>query len=152
MDTAPAFGPEVFVIAAVERKLTDIACYAEQPQGAHLSHNGRLYYADRGSLETITTTLAVVLMGADADPIPTPGHVAGKWMSADRDPQTGGRVLVEMINGQFKHLARALYDRNAALWGARQVHYATVEGMAAGGATAEQILGYNHTAGWPETT
>lgn len=150
MDTAPDFGPEVFIIAAVERKLTDIACYAEQLQGAHLSHNGRLYYADRGSLETITTTLAVVLMGADADPIPTPGHVAGYWLSADRD-QSGARVLVPMNNGQFKRFARALYDRNAALWDAKQVHFATVEAMAAAGATAEQILGYDHTAGWPET-
>jgi hypothetical protein len=76
--------------------------------------------------------------------------VAGYWMSADRDPETGGRVLVAMTCGQFKQLARSLYDRNAALWGAKQVHYATVESMAAAGATAEQILEYDHTAGWPE--
>jgi purine nucleoside phosphorylase len=90
-------------------------------------------------------------MGADADPIPTPGHVAGKWMSADRD-QAGGRVLVPMSNGQFKQMARALYNRNAAVWDAKQVHCATVEAMGAAGATAEQILQYDHTAGWPETT
>ena len=35
-----------------------------------------------------------------------------------------------MSCGDFKLLARALYDRNAALWGAKQMHYATVEGMA----------------------
>ena len=151
MDTAPAFGPEVLAIAAVERKLTDIACYAEQLQGAHLSHNGRLYYADRDSLSTITTTLSVVQMMADTDPVPTPPPVAGYWLSADRD-QSGARVLVPMNAGQFKQLARALYDRNAALWGAKQVHFATVEAMAAAGATAEQILEYDHTAGWPETT
>lgn len=140
----------VQVAGAVRYKLEMIDRYASVLQDQPLTHNGHSYHADRGSLETITTTLAVVLMGADADPIPTPGHVAGKWMSADRDPQAGGRVLVPMNNGQFKQLARALYDRNAALWGARQLHYATIEAMAAGGATAEQILGYDHTAGWPD--
>lgn len=63
----------------------------------------------------------------------------------------GGRVLVPMSCGDFKLLARALYDRNALLWGAKQLHYATVEAMAAGGAMVEQILGYDHTAGWPTT-
>ncbi len=140
------------VAGAVRYKLEMIDRYASVLQDQPLAHNGHRYYADRGSLETITTTLAVVLMGSDADPIPTPGHVSGKWMSADRDPETGGRVLVPMNNGQFKQLARALYDRNALLWGAKQMHYAAVEAMAAGGATAEQILQYDHTAGWPETT
>jgi len=93
---------------AVQRKLADIDRHAAMLQDQQLEHEGHRYYADPGSLETITTTLAVVLMGADADPIPTPGHVAGKWMSADRDPQTGGRVLVPMSNGQFKQMARAL--------------------------------------------
>ena len=136
---------------AVQRKLADIDRHAAMLQDQHLSHDGHLYYADPGSLATITTTLAIAQMLADTDPVPTPPPVAGYWMSADRDPQTGGRVLVAMTCGQFKQLARALYDRNAALWGARQVHYATVEAMAAGGATAEQILGYDHTAGWPTT-
>lgn len=142
---------DIRIAGAVRYKQEMIDRYAEVLQDQLLTHNGNRYYADRGSLETITTTLAVVLMGADADPIPTPGHVAGKWMSADRDPQTGGRVLVPMSNGQFKQLARALYDRNAALWDAKQLHYVMVENMALTGATAEQILGYDHTAGWPET-
>ena len=51
---------------------------------------------------------------------------------------------------QYKQLARALYDRNALLWGARQVHYATVEAMAAGGATAAEVLSYDYLQGWPE--
>ena len=142
--------PADLIAAAVQRKLADIDRYAARLQDQPLAHNGHHYYADRGSMETITTTLAVVIMLADDAPVPTPAPVAGKWMSADRDPQTGGRVLVEMSNGQFKQLARALYDRNALLWGAKQMHYATVEAMAAGGATEEQILGYDHTAGWPE--
>ena len=144
--------PADLIAAAVQRKLADIDRYAASLQDQPIAHNGNHYYADRGSLETITTTLAVVLMLADDAPVPTPAPVAGKWMSADRDPQTGGRVLVEMSNGQFKQLARALYDRNASLWGAKQMHYAAVESMAAGGAAAEQILQYDHTAGWPETT
>ena len=143
--------PADLIAAAVQRKLADIDRYAARLQDQHLSHDGHLYYADPGSLATITTTLSIVQMMAEADPVPTPPPVAGCWMSADRDPQTGGRMLVPMSNGQFKQLARALYDRNAMLWGAKQMHYATVEAMAAGGATAEQILGYDHTAGWPET-
>ena len=138
------------IASAVRRKLAQIDRHAARLQDRHLSHDGHHYYADPGSLETITTTLAVVLMGADADPIPTPGHVAGKWMSADTDAQ-GERVLVVMTCGDFKLLARALYDRNSSLWGAKQVHCATVEAMAAAGATAEQILEYDHTAGWPTT-
>ena len=139
------------VADAVRRKQVEIARHEGLLRGQHLQHGGHLYYADEDSLSTITTTLAVVQMMDDAGPVPTPQPVTGKWMSADRD-QAGGRVLVPMSAGQFKQLALALYDRNAALWGARQVHYATVEGMAAAGATVEQILGYDHTAGWPETT
>ena len=135
---------------AVERKLADIDRHAAMLQDQPLTYAGNHYYADRGSLETITTTLAVVLMLADDAPVPTPAPVAGKWMSADRDPQTGGRVLVPMSNGQFKQLARALYDRKALLWGAKQMHYAAVEAMAAGGATAAEILAYDHLQGWPE--
>ena len=138
------------VASAVRRKLAQIDRHAARLQDDHLVHNGRRFYADRGSLETITTTLAVVLMQSDDAPVPTPAPVAGKWMSADVDEQTGQRVLVPMTCADFRALARALYDRNALLWGAKQLHYAAVEGMAAGGATAEQILGYDHTAGWPE--
>lgn len=150
---APADWPSGadLVAGAVAQKLAEIDRHAATLQDLPLEHGGNRFYADRGSLETITTTLAVVLMGADADPIPTPGHVAGKWMSADRDQQTGGRVLVPMSNGQFKQLARALYDRNAAIWDAKQGHYVVVENMAILGATAVQILQYDHTSGWPET-
>ena len=143
--------PADLIADAVQRKLADIDRQAAMLQDQHLSHGGHLYYADPGSLATITTTLAIAQMLADTEPAPTPPPVAGYWMSADRDPETGGRVLVPMTCGGFKALARALYDRNAALWGAKQMHYAAVEAMAAAGATAEQILGYDHTAGWPTT-
>ena len=138
------------IAAAVQRKLADIDRYAASLQDQHLSHDGHLYYADPGSLATITTTLSIVQMQADTDPVPTPPPVTGAWLTADVDAQTGQRVVVAMTCGQFKLLARALYDRNADLWGAKQMHYAAVEAMAAGGATAEQILQYDHTAGWPE--
>ena len=148
---APADWPAQadLVAASVRAKHTEIDRYAALLQDQPLTHNGHRYHADRGSLDTITTPLAVVLMGDDDVPVPTPAPVAGKWMSADRD-QAGGRVLVEMSNGQFKQMARTLYNRNAAIWDAKQVHYVMVENMAILGATAEQILGYDHTAGWPE--
>lgn len=131
-------------------KLAAIERYAESLQDRHLPHFGRLYYADRASLDTITTTLAMVQMLADDAPVPTPPPVAGCWLTADRDPETGQRVAVPMICAEFKQLVRALYDRNAALWGAKQMHYATVEAMAAAGATAAEILAYDHLQGWPE--
>lgn len=143
--------PAEMVTSAVRRKLASIDRHAARLQDEHLVHDGRHFYADPGSLATITTTLAVVQMLADTDPVPTPPPVTGCWLTADTDAQTGQRVVVTMSCGQFKTLARALYDRNAALWGAKQLHYATIEAMAAGGATAEQILGYDHTAGWPTT-
>lgn len=136
---------------AVQRKLADIDRHEAMLQDQQLGHNGHHFYADNGSLATITTMLAIVQMQADSDPVPTPPPVTGCWLTADVDAQTGQRVVVAMTCGDFKQLARALYDRNAALWGAKQLHYATVEAMAAGGATAEQILGYDHTAGWPTT-
>ncbi len=142
--------PTELAASAVRRKLAQIDRHAARLQNEHLVHDGHHFYADRGSLETITTTLAIVQMQVDTDPVPTPPPVTGCWLTADTDAQ-GRRVVVAMSCGDFRQLARALYDRNAALWGARQAHYATVEAMAAGGATAEQILEYDHTAGWPTT-
>lgn len=136
------------VAQAVELKEWDIARQEESLRASHLLHNGHHFYADEDSLATITTALAVVQMLADTDPIPTPPPVAGCWMSADMD--AGQRVVVPMTCAAFKLLARALYDRNALLWGAKQIHYATVEGMAAAGATAAEILAYDHLRGWPE--
>lgn len=139
-----------FIAEAVRRKEAEIATHEGFLRSQHLLHNGRLYYADEESLDTITTTLAVVQMLAGEAPVPTPAPVAGGWLTADVDAQ-GQRVVQAMTCAEFKQLARSLYDRNALLWGAKQLHYAAVEGMAAGGATAEQILGYDHTAGWPTT-
>ena len=142
--------PAELIADAVRRKEMEIDRYEGYLRNQHLQHDGHLFYADESSLATITTTLAVVQMLADTDPIPTPPPVTGCWLTADVDAQ-GQRVVVAMTCAQFKSLARALYDRNAVLWGARQVHYATVEGMASAGATADQILQYDHTADWPTT-
>ena len=135
----------------IQRKLAAIDRYAETLQDRPLVHNGRSYYADRHSLNTITTTLSAVQMLANIDPVPTPPPVAGKWMSADRDPETGQRVLVAMTCAEFKLLARALYDRNAALWGAKQAHKATIEAMAAAGATVEAALAAAQALGLADT-
>lgn len=150
-EISPASGRPPDVSMAVRRQLANIARQSASLQDQQMVHEGRQYYADRSSLETITTTLAIVQMLSDNDPVPTPPPVTGCWLTADVDQQTGQRVAVAMTCGAFKLLARALYDRNALLWGAKQLHCATVEAMAAGGATAEQILQYDHTAGWPTT-
>lgn len=135
---------------AVRRKEAEIARHEGFLRNQHLQHDGHLYYADELSLATITATLAVVQMLADTDQIPTPPPVAGAWMTADIDPETGHRVVEPMTCGQFKQLARALYDRNGLIWGAEMVHKATIEAMAATGATAAEILAYDHLQGWPE--
>ena len=75
---------------AVEIKELEIDRYAALLQNQYLSRGGHLYYADPHSLDTITTTLAIVQMLADTDPVPTPPPVAGYWLSADRDPWGGG--------------------------------------------------------------
>lgn len=64
--------PADLISASVQRKLADIDRYAARLQDQPLAHNGHHYYADRGSLETITTTMAVVIMLADDAPVPTP--------------------------------------------------------------------------------
>jgi hypothetical protein len=138
------------VADAVQRKLADIDRQAAVLQDSHLEYDGHLYYADQGSLLTIMLTLLVVLTMTDDEPVPTPPPVAGCWLTADRDQETGTRVARPMNCAYFKGFARYLYLRRAPVWGAKQLHYATVESMAAAGATAEQILGYDHTAGWPE--
>ena len=43
------------VASAVRRKLAQIDRHAARLQDEHLVHNGHRFYADRGSLETITT-------------------------------------------------------------------------------------------------
>lgn len=137
------------VADAVQRKQADVDRHAEMLQ-QHLRHEGHLYYADPDSLATITTTLAIVQMQADTDPVRVPPPLQpGWWLSASLDA-SGNRVAVPMTVGGLKALVVALYDRNGLIWGAEMVHKATIEAMAAGGATAEQILQYDHTAGWPE--
>ena len=56
----------------IQRKLAAIDRYAETLQDCPLVHNGRRYYADRHSLNTITTTLAVIMMLASAPSLPFP--------------------------------------------------------------------------------
>ena len=73
----------------IQRKLAAIDRYAETLQDRPLVHNGRSYYADRHSLNTITTTLSVVQMLADDAPVPTPPPVAGCWLTATRRPASG---------------------------------------------------------------
>ena len=47
----------------------------------------------------------------------------------------------------MRHLLAALYDRNGALWGKALVHKATLEAMAAEGATPEEIEMYDIMVG-----
>ena len=135
---------------AVRRKEVEIDRHEGYLQGMHLEYDGHLYYADPSSMDTIMKTLLIVLTMTDDEPVPTPPPVAGCWLTADRDQETGARVARPMNCAYFKGFARYLYLCRAPVWGAKQLHYATVEGMAAAGATAEQILEYDHTAGWPE--
>ena len=75
--------PAEMVTSAVRRKLASIDRHAARLQDEHLVHDGHHFYADPGSLATITTTLAIVQMLPDADPVPTPPPVTGCWLTAD---------------------------------------------------------------------
>ena len=139
---------------AVSRVLGLIVAESQRRQHALIQVEGVLYYADAWATATVEAALAAAqsLGLADADPVRVPPPLQpGWWLSASLDA-SGNRVAVPMTVGGIKALVVALYDRNGLIWGAEMVHKATVEAMAAGGASAEQILGYDHTAGWPETT
>lgn len=138
---------------AVGRVLELIVAESQRRQHELIEVEGILYYADAWATATVEAALAAAqsLGLADTDPVRVPPPLQpGWWLSASLDA-SGNRVAVPMTVGGLKALAVALYDRNGLIWGAEMVHKATVEAMAAGGATAEQILQYDHTAGWPTT-
>lgn len=138
---------------AVERTLALIVAESQRRQHALIEVEGILYYADAWATATVEAALAAAqaLGLADTDPVRVPPPLQpGWWLSASLD-EGGNRVAVPMTVGGIKGLVVALYDRNGLIWGAEMVHKATIEAMAATGATAEQILGYDHTAGWPTT-
>ena len=133
---------------AVLDKRAEIDRYAGRLQEQPLVHNGRTFYADLDATRTIETTLVTYASLQDSDPVPVPYPLQpGYWLSADRD-SSGNRLTVPMDMAAFRSMERALMERNAAIWGRKQIHFATIEAMAAGGMTAAQIRAYDITQGW----
>lgn len=136
------------VAGAVRDQLAAIERYAASLQAQPVVHNGHSFYADLDATRTIEVTLLIYAGLADSDPVPVPYPLqAGYWMSADFD-QSGNRVVVPMTMADFRAMGKALMERNAAIWGKKQIHFATLEAMAAEGASAAQILAYDITEGW----
>ena len=139
---------EMEVNAAVQMQLAAIERYASILQTQPVAHNGHSFYADLDATRTIEVTLLIYAGLADSDPVPVPYPLqAGYWMSADSD-QSGNRVVVPMTMADFRAMGKALMERNAAIWGKKQIHFATLEAMAAEGASATDILAYDITEGW----
>lgn len=135
---------------AVLDKITEVERYAGRLQEQLLAHNGRTFYADLGATRTIETTLVTYATLPGSDPVPVPYPLQpGYWLSADLD-SSGNRLTVQMDMTAFRAMERALMERNAAIWGRKQIHFATIEAMAAGGATAAQIRAYDITQGWDD--
>ncbi len=137
---------------AVGRVLELIVAESQRRQHALIEVEGTLYYADAWATATVEVAQAAAqaLGLADTDPVRVPPPLQpGWWLSASLDA-SGNRVAVPMTVGGLKALVVALYDRNGLIWGAEMVHKATLEAMAAGGATAADILAYDHLQGWPE--
>jgi hypothetical protein len=136
------------VVAAVEAKIAAIEAHKAVLQIGPFLYQGHLYYTDGNAMSDFERTKARCQRLAGTDPIPTPPPIAGHWLSADVDPETGLRVPVAFTVEQFYDLSDALYDNRALLWAAEVMHKLSVQTMAATGATAEQIAAYDHTANW----
>lgn len=143
--------PVITVAGAVTMKQIQLAELSNILQERNFSFNGHAFYADQWATKTLNSCLSVSLaLGlSDTDPVRVPYPLlTGYWFTADADA-SGNRIAIPFTAGDIKHAVTALYDRNGLIWGAQMIHNATVEAMAAEGATAEEILAYDHTAGWP---
>ena len=139
---------------AVQAQLARIVAESQRRQHELIEKDGIFYYADAWATATVEAAMAAAqsLGLADTDQVRVPPPLQpGWWLSASLD-DGGNRVAVPMTVGGIKALVVAMYDRNGLIWGAEMVHKATVEAMAVTGATVADILAYDHTAGWPETT
>lgn len=141
--------PQKIAAVLAERK-AEVDALKQEKQFLNFTYNGHQYYADADATETIDKTLAVCLSRglADNDPVPTPPPVAGCWVAADINPETGQRYIIPTTYAMLKGMSDALYNRNAILWGVALTHKGTLEAMAAGGATAAALMAYNITANW----
>lgn len=138
------------VMSIYESKLSAIQSQAAYLQSQPFVYMGYRFYADQWATKTLESCLAVSLaLGlADSDPVRVPFPLqSGYWLVADMDADNN-RITVPFTVGDLKQAVTLLYDRNGAIWGRQMIHDATVESMVASGATAAQILAYDHTAGW----
>lgn len=142
--------PVIELAAAVRRKMADVERRAGILQEQPLSFGGHTFYADLDSTRTIETTLLIYADLAGTAPVPVPYPLQpGYWLTADVDA-SGNRQAAQMDMEAFRAMGRALLERNAAIWGRKQIHFATIEALAAGGMTVEQIRAYDITQGWGE--
>lgn len=139
---------ELAAAAAVQAQIAAVERYAAMLQAQPVIYNGHTFYADLDATRTIETTLLAYSHLADSDPVPVPYPLqSGYWMTADFD-QSGNRILVSMTMGEFRALGQTLMERNASIWGRKQIHFATIEALPAEGWTAQQIMAYDITQGW----
>jgi hypothetical protein len=135
---------------AVVAKKGQIAVESWRLQAEVFSFFGHALYADSWATKTLESCLAVSLaLGlSDTDPVRVPAPLQpGYWFTAELDA-SGSRVVIPFSVGDLKAAVTALYDRNGAIWGKQIIHDATLDAMVAGGASADQIMAYDHTLGW----
>lgn len=134
----------------VALKIVEIEAESRRRQMADLSWNGHTWYADAWATETVESCCAVAtaLGMGNTDPIRVPPPLQpGYWMTSEVD-ESGNRILAGLTVGDMRHLLAALYDRNGAIWGKEVIHKATVEAMAAEGASVDDIEQYDISVGW----
>lgn len=135
----------------VAAKITDIEVESRRRQLANIIWNGHTWFANTWATKTIESCCAVAsaLGMADDDLIrvPTPLQ-AGCWLTADLDSSGNEIVATGVTVADMWQLLAALYDRNGKVWGKALVHKATLEAMAAEGATPEEIEMYDIMVGW----
>lgn len=139
------------VAEAIGIKSSEIDAESRRRQALPISWNDRTWYADTWATKTIESCCAVAtslnMRDIDLVRVPTPLQ-AGCWLTADLDSSGNEIVATGITVADMRQLLAALYDRNGALWGKALVHKATLEAMAAEGATEEDIEAYDCTAGW----
>ena len=137
------------VMAAAATKAAQLQAEFTTRMQEPLLYDGDTFLVDDWSIQTIKTTLDTCLyLGLRGDvPIPTRYPLqSGYWLALDEDGEA--RIPVPMTVARLRGLHIAGWERNADLWGSLMIHKAQIEARVAEGATAFQIMAYNHTDNW----
>lgn len=132
---------------ALIMKKAELEAKAMLLQSENYEFDGHNYFAAADDLTTMQSVFLMCLALADVESIPTPPPYVGYWLSADLDGE-GNRVPVPFVVGTFKQMINSLYERNASIWGKKQLHIAAIDALYAAGVSGYKILEYDVNVNW----